>query len=152
MLADVQGLIATFTIDAGSQPTDTQATAIIAGISSEIDAILGSAGYAVPVTAPASFVGFLKLLNEFGAAAAILTSMFPGALEDPQNLADARSSAYWAARYKAGLDLLESGKVIPPDLLSGAVVAPSTYFTRNPMTEELLGDIAEPTFKRSQVF
>jgi len=150
-LSDIQGLIAKFTISASSKPTDTQATTIITQVSAEIDSVLAGGGYAVPVTAPAWFLDALKLLNAYGAAAAILRSMFPdraGAGETSAAL-----EIFYASQYNRGLRRLASGESIPPGLAAGsAQVTPSTYFTRNPDEEEDLGGIAEPFFKRSTVF
>ena len=151
VLADVQALFPKFTVGAATKPTDTQAGVIITDVSAEIDSVIAGAGYAVPVTAPAWFLDALKLLNAYGAAAAVLRSMFPdraGAGE-----ASAALEIFYAAQYNRGLRRLASGESIPPGLAAGAAqVTPSTYFTRNPDEEEDLGDIAEPFFKRSTVF
>ena len=150
-LADVQGLLGKFTLSASSKPTSTQATTIIGQISAEIDSVISAAGYFVPVASPAWFLDYLKLLNAYGAAAAVLRSMFPdraGAGE-----ASAALEIFYAAQYNRGLRRLASGESIPPGLAAGAAqVTPSTYFTRNPDEEEDLGDIAEPFFKRNTVF
>src|SRR3989304_5814371 len=79
VIADVQALLPKFTLGAATKPTATQATAIINDVSVEIDAALAGAGYAVPVTAPSWFVDYLGLVNQYGAAAAILKAMFPEA-------------------------------------------------------------------------
>ena len=150
-LSDIQGLLAKFTISASSKPTDTQAGVIITDVSAEIDSVIAGRGYAVPVAAPAWFLNALKLLNAYGAAAAILRSMFPdraGAGEGSAAL-----ETFYAEQYNRGLRRLATGDAIPPGLAAGsAQVTPSTYFTRNPDEEEDLGDIAEPFFKRSTVF
>jgi hypothetical protein len=151
VLADIQALIAKFTIGATTKPTSTQATAIIDDVSAEVDAALAGAGFAVPVTTPTWFVNYLGLVNQYGAASAILKAMFPeaaGATE--QNPA---VYAFWESRYQRALKALRDGSAIPPGLAAGAAqVTPSTYFTRNPDEEEDLGDIAEPFFKRNTVF
>ena len=149
VLADIQALIAKFTVGTATTPTTTQAGAIISDVQDEIDTMLAANGVAVPVTAPAHFVSALGLVNQYGAAAAILKSMFldaVGAGETP-------AYAFWEERYRRGLASIKDGSMIPPDVLfNEASVAPSTYFTRNPDTEEDLGTIAEPFFKRSTVF
>ena len=150
-LSDVQGLLAKFTIGASSKPTDTQAGVIITDVSAEIDSVIAGRGYAVPVAAPAWFLNALKLLNAYGAAAAVLRSMFP----DRTGGEDGSSAleSFYAAQYNRGLRRLATGESIPPGLAAGsAQVTPSTYFTRNPDEEEDLGAIAEPFFKRSTVF
>jgi len=150
-LADVQGLLGKFTLSATSKPTSTQATTIIGQISAEIDSVISAAGYFVPVASPAWFLDYLKLLNAYGAAAAVLQSMFP----DRAGAADTSAAlySYYGDQYKAGINRLRTGEGIPPGLATNsASVAPSTYFTRNPDEEEDLGAIAEPFFKRNTVF
>ena len=146
---DVEGLIAQFTLDANSKPTQTQADTLIDDTGDEIDVVLSSAGVAVPVTTPTYFKEALKFLNAYGAAAAILRAMFP----DATGSGETPAYAFWEARYKAGLKGLKDGSHIPPGVTrSAGYVPPSTYLTRNPDEEEDLGDIAEPQFKVGQVF
>src|SRR3990167_10860939 len=76
--ADVNRLIAKFPPGAATAPTETQATALITDIDNEVNVALSSVGVTVPVTAPAYFLGWLGLVVSYGAAAAILKSMFPG--------------------------------------------------------------------------
>lgn len=150
-LSDINGLIAKFAVTASTKPTNTQATTIINDVSAEIDSVIAGAGYAVPVTSPTWFLDALKILNGYGAASAVLRSMFPeksGAGEAAVSM-----ESYYATQYQRGLKRLETGAAIPPGLAVGtAQVKPSTYFTRNPDAEEDSGDIAEPFFKRSTVF
>ncbi len=148
-LSDVQALLAKFSIGGTTKPTVTQATAIIRDVSAEVDAALAGAGFAVPVTAPAWFVNYLGLVNQYGAASAILKAMFP----DVSGPDETPAYAFWESRYQKALAALRNGSAIPPGLAAGsAQVTPSTYFTRNPDEEEDLGEIAEPFFKRSTVF
>ena len=143
-LADVQGLLAQFTIDAASKPTATQAGVIVTDISNEIDGRLSGAGFTVPVTMPTYFVDWLALLNAYGAAAAVLKSMFPDAIEEGKTPV----YAFWEARYKDGLKAISDGSVSPPESPTNSnVVIPSTYLTNNPDEELDLGAIAEPMFK-----
>ena len=150
-LDDVRGLMAKFAIDANSTPDETQAQAIVDETSDEIDMRLSAAGVAIPATTPAGFLNFLGRLNAYGAAAAILRSMFPqggGATDSNPTV-----YAFHERRYRDGLKAIADGSAIPPDAPTGSgAVNPSTYLTRNPDTEEELGDIAEPIFKMSQVF
>src|SRR3989304_1481780 len=151
VLTDTQALIAKFPISDTTKPTDTQATAIINDVSLEIDATLAGGGYAVPVTSPSWFVDYLGLVNQYGAAAAILKAMFPEAAAASDDTI--AISTFWEARYQKALKSLRDGSTIPAGLAAGsAQVKPSTYFTRNPDEEEDLGDIAEPFFKRGTVF
>jgi hypothetical protein len=130
-------------------PSDTQAEAIVDEISFEIDAKLASVGVSViPATDPSYFVGWLKLLNMYGAAAAILKSMFPasvGAGETP-------AWAFWESRYNKGMKSLEDGSAIPPGIASSSRVTPSAYGVRFPQEDAVLGPNAEPFFKRSKQF
>jgi hypothetical protein len=149
VIGDVTGLIAQFPISVGTKPTTAQATAIMTDISNEIDVALSSAGVAVPVTTPDFFLNWLGLLNAYGAAAAVLKSMFPGATGAEETPA----YAFWEARYREGLDAIRNGKAIPADTISGTdFVLPSTYLTENPETELDLGTIAEPLFKIGKQF
>lgn len=149
--AEVQQLLAKFVLSTSTKPTIAQATDMIDQIAGEIDTAIASAGYAVPVTAPAYFLEALKLLNAEGAAMLVLKSMFPqrsGASEGSPS-----EYALHARNYNDGLRRLQSGEGIPPEAATGTgSVAPSTYFTRNPDSEEHLGDIAEPFFTRDKVF
>lgn len=148
--ADVDNLIAKFPRTSSTKPTTTQTSLIISDISNEIDVALSSQGVTVPVTAPSFFVDWLGLLNGYGAAAAVLKSMFP----DSQGAAESPAYAFWEKRYQDGLKSLRDGTGIPTDVIgaTSGYVAPSTYFTNNPDTEVDLGDIAEPRFKMDMTF
>ena len=152
LLARVQGMIATITIDASSVPTSTQATQMIDDVSDEIDAVLGGVGVSVPVTAPSWFLNRLALLNSYGAAAMILKSAYPEASGPGENPA----YAFWESRYKEGLKAIRSGQDVPASLITSGEnqgMQPSSYFTRNPDEEEELGDLEGASlFKIGQVF
>lgn len=147
VIADLQDLIAQFPISVSSTPTTPQATTILTDISNEIDTRLSGRGILVPVTTPTSFVRALALLNAYGSAAAVLKSMFPGAVGPGETPA----YAFWEKRYQDGLaNIVE---LIPVDaVVNAAWIEPSTYLTRNPNVEESLGDIAEPLFSMAKVF
>src|SRR3990167_5577380 len=107
VLTDVQALIAKFPISTTTKPTDTQATAIINDVSVEIDATLAGGGYTVPVTSPLWFVDYLGLVNQYGAAAAILKAMFPeaaGATDQNPSI-----YAFWESRYQRAMKALRDG-------------------------------------------
>lgn len=147
--AQVQQLLAQFTIGAGSSPTAAQVTDIIANVAGEVDVHLDAAGVAVPVATPAHFVDFLENLNAQGAASQVLKSMFP----DATGPGGVPAWKLFHDNYIRGLAAIDAGTAIPGAVATSAAhVAPSTYFTRNPDTEEDTGDIAEPMFKRDQVF
>lgn len=143
---DVERLMAQFVIGSSTKPTETQVETIIADTEQEINAILAGRRITVPVTQPTEFVGWLKLLVSYGATAAVLKSMFPSAAGPGETPA----YAFWESRYKAGLKGLSDGTLLPAEYQTG--IKPNTYFTRNPSSEESLGDIAEPWFKRSKQF
>jgi len=146
---DVQDLMAQFTIGATSTPTATQVGTILIDISNEIDVTLDGAGVAVPVSSPTHFVDWLGRLNAYGTASAVLKSMFPGTV----GLDETPAYAFWEARYQAGLKGIIDRSMVPSTaVLNGDAPQPSTYFTRNPDTEETLGDIAEPMFLASKQF
>lgn len=148
--ADVANLHAKFPTSATSKPTTTQAGFIIVDISNEIDVALAAQGVSVPVTAPQYFVDWLGILNAYGAAAAILKSMFP----DATGAAESPAYAFWEKRYQEGLASLRDGSGIPPEIVgSGSnYVRPTTYLTENPDEEYDLGEIGEPFFTRDKVF
>jgi hypothetical protein len=140
-----------FVLSAATKPTDTQAGAAITNVAAEIDAIISSAGYVVPVATPAWFVTYLKFLNALGAAALVLRAMFPASRAAGEaSLSEYALYQHW---YETGLTRLAASGGIPSaaPANSSTTIAPSTYFTRNPNVEETLGDISEPTFKRNMV-
>src|SRR3972149_715127 len=102
VIADVQALFPKFPVGAATKPTTTQATAIINDVSAEIDSALAGAGYAVPVASPSWFVDYLGLVNQYGAAAAILKAMFP----DAAGATDQNPSiyAFWESRYQRAMN------------------------------------------------
>ena len=149
VIADVTELLAQFTLDANSSPSTDQATNILSDISDEIDTALASKGISVPVTAPTYYKDALGRLNAYGAAAAVLKSMFP----DATGAGETPAYAFWEGRYKRGLEGIKNGTLIPPDLTKGSgEVAPSTYLTVNPDAEVEDGDIAGSFFTRAKVF
>lgn len=148
-LADVQGSGAQIVLNATSKPTDTQAQKIIDDTAAEINVRLGGAGYAVPVVTPTEAVQWLGFVNVYGALAAILKSKFPDATGE----GDTPAYAFWEKRYQDALDDISNGVISFPTTPTGTGhITPSTYFTRNPDEEEFLGEIAEPMFKKSDVY
>lgn len=148
-LAETQQLISKWTLGATTTPTATQAQAIVDEISYEVDAKLAAGNVStIPVTEPAYFLGYLKLVNMYGAAAAILKSMFPasvGAGETP-------AWAFWESRYQKALKALEDGSALPPGVTTSVRISPSSYGTRYPLEDAEIGVNAEPFFKRSTKF
>lgn len=150
-LNEIRRLMAQFQVLATSRPTDEQANTIINDTDAEVNVHLAAAGVLVPVATPAYFVDWLSLVVGYGSCAAILKSMFPGAIGPDETPA----FAFWEARYRNALKGIDDGSLIPPVVPVGPAtneILPSTYFTRNPDGEEHLGDIAEPFFKRGSIF
>ena len=148
-VSDVQAIISAFDIGRGSSPTRLEADQIVIDTDAEINSVLDSAGLAVPVTTPSYFVGWLEAINKYGAAAAILKSMFP----DAAGVGETPAYAFWEARYRNALKLFAKGEGIPDSATKGGSnLNPSTYLTRNPDEDEDLGDIAEPLAKIGRVF
>ena len=152
LFQDLQDMIAKYSVSAATRPDTTQATAIIADISNEIDVALSAAGVAVPVTTPTFFLDWLGRLNAYGAAAAVLKSMFPDAVGP----GDTPAYAFWDNWYQRGLDGIRDGSLIPGSVVTGGAganfVLPSTYLTRNPDENEDIGVIAEPIFTLRKSF
>lgn len=142
---DIERLMAQMNIGSTSKPNKTMVDTIIVDTEHEVNMVLSSKDIDTPVTAPAIFVGWLKLVVSYGATAAVLKSMFPGATGPAENPA----WAFWEARYKAALKGIRDGDLIPAEVPRNRSVRPSTYFTAHPSEEVDLG-IHEPFFKRSQ--
>lgn len=141
-LNDVIALFPHFAdLGANTKPSRQAAADMVTDIDNEVNVYLAGANYTTPVTAPQFFVDWLKVVVSYGAAAAILKEMFPAATGPGENPA----FAFWESRYKSSLKGIKDGSLVPPDVAAaGAFAPPSTYFTRNPDTEEDLGDIANP--------
>lgn len=142
----VNGVLGDHAATSSSTPTVTQLSAMIDGINSQIDTCLKSVGVAsVPVSSGTDsvFATFLGEVNKWGAAAEFLKGMFPEATGPGENPA----FAFWQKKYD---DVIKGWKDpdgpfgLPTGLLGGPGDAdPSTYFTRNPNEEEILGDLQE---------
>lgn len=130
---------------ATTTPTTAQLSNMIDGINAQIDSVLLGAGVSsVPVTSShnASFAAFLIEVEKWGSAAESLKAMFPEATGPGETPA----FGFWQKKYDDTLKAWRDGKDIPSTLLGGANdPSPSTYFTRNPGTEEVLGDLMEDT-------
>jgi hypothetical protein len=148
-VSDVQGIISAFDIGRATSPDRLAADSVVIDIDAELNSVLDAAGLSIPVTTPSYFVDWLKALNKYGAAAAILKSMFPDAV----GVGETPAYAFWEARYRNALKLFAKGQGIPDSAAKGGSdLSPSTYLTRNPDVEEDLGDIAEPRAKMGRVF
>lgn len=141
-LADVQARLARHgALSDTSKPTTAQALDMIDGVAAEIDAALASHEVSVPVSSPAGLVAYLKALNTWGAAAEILRAMF----QDKQGPNANVAADLYENRYQAGMKRLWAGDMID-QLADSSGELPGSYFTRNPVTAEVLGANAEPSF------
>lgn len=143
--AKIEDVVALFphfaTLGVTTKPTKDVAADMVTHIDNEVNVALAGANYTTPVTAPQFFLDWLKVVVSYGAGAAILKQMFPGATGPGENPA----FAFWESRYRAAIKGIRDGSLVPPDVAAaGAFAAPSTYLTRNPDEEEDLGDIANP--------
>lgn len=123
-LTDVQSLNPKRTYSATSTPSSTQVEALINLIYGQINNVLSSQGYIVPVTTPSELVTALQLLNAAGAAAMAEMGMFP-------ETSDKGSTPHWKAlweMYQDGLESLRKGE-IPAGLgkISEELAAGSLY-------------------------
>lgn len=95
---DVQIFAAKFPLSTSTTPTSAQVETLIDLVAAQIDSVLLSKGYTVPVTTPTEFVNSLRLLNAQGAEAMALMAQFPGG-----------ASKDSTPQYQAVLDLYQSG-------------------------------------------
>jgi len=149
-ITEVQGQNPKRTYSATSTPTTTQVTEFVTQIANEIDSILLGMGITVPVTTPTELVGFLELLNAYGAAALAEMAMFPestgpGASVHGQQL---------YTMYQAGLKRLEGMSAAGGGVVTGHV-PPASFFleraleTTTPTRDNIWQD---PKFKKGMEF
>tara|TARA_Y100000310_G_scaffold94659_1_gene92412 strand:- start:466 stop:939 length:474 start_codon:yes stop_codon:yes gene_type:complete len=146
--SDVNRVLGPHEATATTAVTLTDLGNIIDGISAQIDSVLKGAGVGtVPVTSSAdsTFATFLIAVNIWGAAGEYLKGLFPEATGPGESPA----FAFWQKKYTDTLKAWREGKDLPSGLTGGSNdQAPSTYFTRNPDEEELLGDLAEASMTK----
>ena len=136
-LSDVQALNPKRTYDATTTPTSTQVSSLITQVAAEIDMVLASQGYTVPVTAPASLLTALKYINAYGAGALAEAGMFP-------EVAGLGETPHWKmleTKYQDWLKSLREGK-IPPDLDKSADTISSFYHVMSDQE-----DFPDPIFR-----
>lgn len=139
----VESLMSQFDISGSTKPTTVQVARIITDVDAELDVALAAQGVTTPVTAPTDFLNWLIGISSIGVTARVCRSAFP----DVAGPGEQPAFRYWQKLYDGALDGIKDGSMIPPTVATGGAVSPSTYLTRNPDTEENLGDIAEPKFK-----
>ena len=148
--ADVNQLLGPHAATASTTPSLTDLGEFVDEVEAEVNVALAGAGVdAIPVTGDATFQTYLGFVVQWGAAAAHLKGM----CQETTGPGESPAFRFWEVKYQAALKLLRDGTDIPTALMAGGDdnPLPTSYFTRNPDTEEDLGDIAEPFFKRSTV-
>lgn len=139
-ITEVQNLNPKRTYGASTTPTTTQVNALIDQIAVEIDAVLESQGYTVPVTTPANLVNFLKYVNAYGAAYLAEAGMFPETAEPGE-------TAHWQMLkkvYDNYMKMLTEGK-IPASLgIDEGSYGVASYYTE--MSDQ--DDFPDPVFRK----
>lgn len=123
-------------LTATSTPTATEAAAFGLGITGEINTALASHGVTVPVTTPAAFLAWLVELETVGWASRIASVMYADVSGENSDEAAAKLERW----YQAGLARLWDGSAIPPSLGVSSASLPSSYSTRYPDTDAVIGD------------
>ena len=115
-----------FTLDDKSTPTIAQALSYQAEVNGEIDSVLASQGFTVPVTGPSYFLSALAKVEADGTAARVLRTMFP----DSRGPGETTAWGFYEVAYRDAIKRWERGLGYP----KGAdvdVLTPSSYFTAN---------------------
>jgi hypothetical protein len=139
LLPDVQGLNPKRTYNDSSSPTDAQVLVHIDTIADEIDLVMASAGYTVPLTTPTTLLSALKRINTYGAAALAEMAMFP----ETTGLGE---TAHWQIlwkTYQGWLDLLRKGEI--PLNLEVTNDPVGSYYTD--VADQ--GEFPDPVFRKS---
>ena len=134
-LGDVQDAIPGVLLDNDTVPSAGQADGLRAGVCNEIDGILRSRGYTLPIT-DAEALGYLKTVAIYGTAAAILASKFIGQ-ETP-------GATFWQTQYTAAKDAITNGAL--------GLDSPRASFFGEGFTKNIYGDLNEPIVTRGQTF
>jgi len=127
-------------LSATTRPTPREAEIIQTGIAAEIDVTLAGQGVVTPVVAAGSLLDYLKRLEMLGTCAGILKVRF-------QDSAGPNTESLWSfyqQQYRDGLAAIRAGQIVQG--LAGSGGLPGSYLTRNPDTEEDLGDLAVDPF------
>ncbi len=96
------------------------------------------------------FFEAVKRIEIAGAAASALAQMFP----ENTGPGSSTNRTYWQDIFSQQMKIWKEGKGIPAALLGGSNdVSPSSYFTKNPDQEQVLGDLAGASLNKiSEVF
>lgn len=126
---------------ASTKPTLTQAEAFIDATYGELNSVLASRGYTVPVTAPDYWLEDLTALNAIGAAAYCLAVAFPQESGPGQVAEGPVLMGIWERR----LEMLRKGSGVPNDAPKSAnLTTPRSYFLD---TGAIGSDDAEDAFE-----
>jgi len=136
-ISDVRAINPKRTYSATTTPTDTHVATFIDLIAADIDVILSSRGYTTPITTPAAFMTWLKLLNALGAAAMAEDAMFPETTEKGST----PHASILRKQYDARLTKLQNGEITPETDLGDNV---SSYYHTMSDTD----DFPEPVFRK----
>jgi hypothetical protein len=130
-------------------PTVADGLALADTAQGTIDAILSGKGVTTPVTAPASFVTSLRDLCAIYAASFISAQLFPQAAGPASTLLNE-----WLMRqYRAGIEDLRKGDVIPSITTRDATALPRSWATSHPDSNSqdfdgTAGNEIDPVFRR----
>lgn len=116
-------------------PDTIQLLALIDEHSAEIDMVLGTVGYTTPVTTPASAVTWLKLVCEYGVAAAAIKSAFPETIQSNNGGPAIPAYAFWEKRYQDALKALRERTITLPGVVMSGSQNAQTYLTDNPTND-----------------
>ncbi len=128
----------------GKPPTVADGLSLADTAQGEIDAILSGRGITTPITTPTSFVNLLRDLCAMYAAAFIVAQLFPQAIGP----ASTTLNEWLMRQYRAGLDDLRRGDVIPDTVLHTGTALPRSYWTSHP-TDDEGNDNLTPVFGRN---
>lgn len=128
-------------VSSTSRPSADQCDTLNEGISAEIDFAVAAGGLSVPVTAPASLVAYLKLVNQWGFAWNFLKAQSPDAGGPAQD----KSYIVFKSAYDNALKILREGAGL--DEAANATVLPGGFFVANPDEEPSLGVLADATLR-----
>jgi phage gp36-like protein len=122
----------------GTVPTETQLDAMIVDVSAEIDGVLRSRSYTLPIS-DADSLAYLKTVCVYGTAAMMLQAKF---MEDGSE----GGAEFWETRYRKALDDIRSGAVVVPDADIDSVSFGEGF------TADADGDAYEPFATRDMEF
>lgn len=136
-LTDVEARLRGAALSASSQPTTTEATAIMADVYAHINAAIASHGVTVPITTPASFLAWLVAVNADGAAAQVGALRFAN-VQNTSN--DDRGLALVEKRFAEAMARLWDGSALPAELAVSSAKLPTSYSVEFPDDPAVIGE------------